>query len=74
MTNHQKWEIRHTKNGPVNRFNEPLILCRRKCGTYTTMLGTGLCDNCWELEHRIKANPQLARQILDEVDGTDGSG
>lgn len=23
------------------------------CQTPTTYLGTGLCDNCWEIEHRL---------------------
>lgn len=27
-----------------------------------------LCDGCWELERRIQAQPELARQILFEAD------
>lgn len=32
------------------------------------MLGTKLCDPCWELEHRIKLDPELARRMLAEID------
>jgi hypothetical protein len=33
------------------------------------MTGTQLCDRCWELEKRIKADPELARRILVAFDG-----
>jgi hypothetical protein len=32
------------------------------------MLGTKLCDGCWELETRIKDDPKIARKILDTVE------
>jgi len=36
-----------------NKANERLIMCRNlDCGSYTTMLGTGLCDSCWEEQRR----------------------
>ena len=34
------------------------------CGTPTAMLGTEMCDGCWELDRRIGVNPELARRIL----------
>lgn len=34
------------------------------CGTQTFMTGTRRCDRCYELESRIKRDPDLARQIL----------
>jgi hypothetical protein len=34
------------------------------CGTPTTMLGTKLCDGCWELRRRVESNPEMARRIL----------
>ena len=42
----------------------------RVCGCETAMLGTKLCDRCWELERRIHADPELARHILAERDRT----
>jgi NMD protein affecting ribosome stability and mRNA decay len=38
------------------------------CGEPTTMLGTKLCDNCWELEHRIQSSPKIARIILNALE------
>ncbi|MHC4621367.1 MAG: hypothetical protein ACYTEQ_26800 [Planctomycetota bacterium] len=38
------------------------------CGKPTPMLGTKLCDGCWELETRIKANPELARKIMKDLE------
>lgn len=40
------------------------------CDKQTPMLGTKLCDRCWELQSRIKSDPELARAILEEVDKT----
>ena len=34
------------------------------CGKETKMTGTKRCDACWELETRIKADPELALKIL----------
>lgn len=34
------------------------------CGTPTSMLGTKLCDRCWELKTRITSDPEIARRIL----------
>jgi hypothetical protein len=38
------------------------------CGQPTTMTATKRCDRCWELEHRIEGNPDLARKILAKVE------
>ena len=42
------------------------VPCKR-CGTSTFMIGTKLCDRCWELEKKIRFDPELSRQILQEV-------
>lgn len=39
----------------------------RVCGEPTRMLGTKLCDRCWELTTRIRSDPELARKILDAM-------
>ena len=31
------------------------------------MLGTKLCDRCWELEHRTEGDVELAIKILDNL-------
>lgn len=38
----------------------PCGLCERP----TIMTATKRCDRCWELETRIRMNPELAKQIL----------
>lgn len=38
------------------------------CNAPTAMLGTRLCDRCWELQRCIEADPDLARKILAELD------
>jgi len=37
------------------------------CGKPTTMLGTKLCDRCWELETRIHHDPKLAKRMLTAI-------
>lgn len=37
------------------------------CGDPTAMLGTKRCDDCWELEHRIRRRPYIAARILVDV-------
>lgn len=37
------------------------------CSMPTPMTGTKRCDRCWELEHRIHGDPELARKILSLV-------
>jgi hypothetical protein len=36
----------------------------RLCTKPTPMLGTKLCDRCWELERRIECDRELALKIL----------
>lgn len=38
------------------------------CGKPTLMTGTKRCDNCWEMEGRIRRSPDIARKILAELD------
>ena len=47
------------------RKPEPETVPCGLCGTPTPMTGTRRCDRCWELESRIKGDPELARRILD---------
>lgn len=37
------------------------------CGKPTRMLGTKLCDPCWELDRRIRADPAIAAKVLAGV-------
>ena len=37
------------------------------CGIPTPMLGTKRCDRCYELESRIKRDPELAQRILQTL-------
>lgn len=32
------------------------------------MTATKRCERCWELEHRIESDPELARQIIAMID------
>lgn len=38
------------------------------CGKDTHMIVTKRCYRCWELESRIKADPELARKILKMIE------
>lgn len=44
-------------------MNKETIPCKW-CGKQTSMLGTKMCDGCWELSHRIKRNLALAEKML----------
>jgi len=39
----------------------------RLCGDKTLFEGTKLCSRCWELEHRIQADVELAIRIVTET-------
>jgi hypothetical protein len=41
------------------------VPCKR-CGDETRMLGTKLCDNCWELESRLAGLWARARHLTAE--------
>lgn len=47
----------------TNHFIQQIIKCRL-CNNETTMLGTKLCDRCYELETRIQRDLELATQIV----------
>ena len=51
--------------------NTPTVPCRI-CKDETPMLGTKLCDRCWELETRINRDPDLAERILTRLRRTAG--
>ena len=46
----------------------------RICGKQTPMLGTKLCDRCWELEGRIRRDLPLAEKIIDQLKKEKGNG
>lgn len=50
-------------------MNEETTACTL-CGKQTRMMGTKLCDRCWEIKSRIKSDPELALQILTELNKT----
>jgi len=43
----------------------PTVPCKI-CATPTPMTFTKLCDRCWELDRRIRADLNLARKIVDK--------
>lgn len=47
-------------------YEEPTVPCRI-CSKPTPMLGTKLCDRCWQLESAIRHSPALAEKILKEL-------
>lgn len=57
----------------VGSSPKPTVACRI-CSNPTPMLGTKLCDRCWELEKRIHADPELAQRILEGLKKRDNSG
>lgn len=38
------------------------------CGEPTPMLGTKMCNSCWELDKRIRMNPDIAAKIMKEIE------
>lgn len=46
---------------------EPTVPCRL-CRAPTPMLGTKLCDHCWELERRVQQAPKIAARVLRRVE------
>lgn len=42
----------------VNSDGEQVIDCKENCGRKTTMLGTRMCDFCWERERRERRGEQ----------------
>lgn len=43
-----------------------IVKCKL-CGIVTTNTGTSLCNECWELDWRIKKMPEIARKILQNI-------
>jgi hypothetical protein len=37
------------------------------CGKPTLMLGTKLCDSCWEISRRIESEPSKAIKVLESL-------
>ena len=55
----------------VNMENET-VACRL-CGQPTMMLGTKLCDRCWELETRIEMAPDIAKRIIAALEAKEST-
>jgi hypothetical protein len=49
-----------------NNLMEETVPCKY-CNKETSMTGTKLCDNCWELEVRMRSNIEVAEKILNAV-------
>jgi hypothetical protein len=49
-----------------DQFQRQVVNCS-ECGDWTPMVGTELCDRCWELKTRIEQDPELAPKILNRV-------
>jgi len=43
--------------------NEETILCKW-CSEPTKFTGTAMCNNCWEMSHRIMFNLDLAKKMI----------
>lgn len=50
-----------------DHWGQPTVPCGL-CGKPTPMTGTKRCDACWELEMRVRADPELTRRILAQYD------
>lgn len=48
-------------------MSETTVECKL-CGKPTPMLGTKMCDGCWELDRRIRMNPEIAVKIMKEIE------
>lgn len=46
-----------------NKSGQEIIPCKF-CNAETTMLGTELCDPCWELDSRIRNSPDKAGLLV----------
>lgn len=51
-----------------NRFNEEIFFCKICRKRKTTMLGTKLCDICYNLESYIEIDPEVAKKILNTIE------
>lgn len=49
----------------------PTVPCKW-CGTETPMLGTKMCNNCWELDGRVTRNPDTTLRMMVQGMGADG--
>lgn len=47
--------------------NEKETVPCRLCGVDTPMIGTRLCNRCWELESRISLNLKIAERIIFSI-------
>lgn len=56
------WWEEH-QNADIARETVPCELC----GESTRSKGTKRCDRCWELETRIRHNPDIAKKVIERL-------
>lgn len=56
--------VKEVEGKKYNRFGQRIVSCTI-CGSGTTMLGTELCDGCWELDRRIRADLDIAERLVN---------
>ncbi len=61
----QDWEVH---DGKSLATKNPVVECRLCESCWTESVGTKLCDPCWELQHRIRHDPESARKVLEAME------
>lgn len=56
----------HNLGDPLGHSRDRKTCHCKWCGSLTYMTGIRMCDNCWEMERRIRGNPEVAAVILAE--------
>lgn len=51
----------------MSEFQERATVKCSLCSYPTFNLGTRMCDRCWELNRRIRHDPDLAKKILKRM-------
>lgn len=52
------------KAAEIAAATKPKTVPCRWCSKETPMTGTEMCDRCWELDHRIRGDLEIARKIF----------
>ena len=61
------WQAAKTYRESMSRYDPTAEVPCGLCGKPTPMTVTCRCDGCWELEARIRRDPDLARSILNSL-------
>lgn len=51
----------------VDTVNPPEAVPCKWCGKPTAMLGTKMCDRCWELDGQIRRDLEIAIKIIKSI-------